>query len=809
MFPFLAVLICTMGALILLLVIISHEAAAQAEREAIKAQMERKPNLVEQREDSAWRADILKTSLRKTREKLSELRSRLGYVESDTSRLRNEVIDLAKTLQKLEQEDPTPENSKQLQEKLAHLQAKIAMARQKVNEQMKKMTGKDKSYAVVPYHGPNETRRHPIYVECRADGVFLQPEGVRLQESDFVGFFGPDNPLAAALRAKAAYLQQKYQFSDRLGRPYPLLLVRQTGIESYCAAMDAMRSWDSEFGYEFVEDDMKLDFNEPDMRLKQVVLREIEFARSKRQALAQAVPRLYNDPNFARSGNGGQQYYTVSPSKGGIVPYRGKVEDLKPVRPRRPVSGYPQYPNTNPGANVRPNVPPNGGVASNVPAYPGSYNGGNRVTAPQPTVNHGMTGTGNGMTETGNGMTGSASTTARNTLSGLGGSGYGVMGANGQGATAPLQNPGTMGSGNVPGTSGAPGMSGTQPSVPQMLNPLTGSGGGGATDSQEVPRLLQPPGVGAGGYPHTQGNSPGRPNSGNTYGNATISSSDAPIRQPPGIRGGLQGSGASRGTPSGQGASQGSAGGPGSPPAPMPEIKGEWPSHFSPVSTNSGSLSGGCNNPTCNNGSIPLPLAVGNPGTTDSPMLNRTSQAPLMNPWQASPSNPGSSANSANLQQSGSANSVNLQQPGSAMASLRHGSSSSKKGSIAEKRGKDWCLPEEAAYRVPLSRPISIECHGDRLVLRPTRHGVPGKMIPLKTQTRESVNELVSAVWDRVESWGTAGEEMYWRPILSVQVHPGGESRFADLQTLFEDSGFVVEQKKNGDVNRAASRRKR
>jgi hypothetical protein len=40
-----------------------------------------------------------------------------------------------------------------------------------------------------------------------------------------------------------------------------------------------------------------------------------------------------------------------------------------------------------------------------------------------------------------------------------------------------------------------------------------------------------------------------------------------------------------------------------------------------------------------------------------------------------------------------------------------------------------------------------------------------------------------------------AGNRMYWRPILQVQVAPGGEERFRDLAVLLEGSGLTVERK--------------
>ena len=41
-----------------------------------------------------------------------------------------------------------------------------------------------RSYAVVPYEGPNGTFRRPIYIECVKDELVLQPEGVRLTADD-------------------------------------------------------------------------------------------------------------------------------------------------------------------------------------------------------------------------------------------------------------------------------------------------------------------------------------------------------------------------------------------------------------------------------------------------------------------------------------------------------------------------------------------------------------------------------------------------------------------------------------------------
>ena len=59
---------------------------------------------------------------------------------------------------------------------------------------------------MVPYDGPNRTRRRPIYIECTADRVIIQPEGIVLSAADFGGPTGPGNPLASAVRAARDHL---------------------------------------------------------------------------------------------------------------------------------------------------------------------------------------------------------------------------------------------------------------------------------------------------------------------------------------------------------------------------------------------------------------------------------------------------------------------------------------------------------------------------------------------------------------------------------------------------------------------------
>jgi hypothetical protein len=315
LFPFLAVLICTMGALILLLVVIARHARLQAAQTHAVAAARRAKDLKEAKEDTEWRTGELEISRQKTQQQLAEARLILGHLEDHNRRLREQLARLKASLDNL---DRTGSDGSQQRDKLlsesARLKAAIAEAEDRLADAQKEAARRQHSFAVVPYRGPHETYRRPIYIECRADSVVLQPEGIVLTEDDFDGPMGPGNPLAAAFRATREYLLSQGQFDgEQSAEPYPLLLVRPEGIMAYYAARDALESWASEFGYELIGEDWELDFPPPDPQLAQVVRRALDTARVRQQRLAAAAPRRYSGSQ--------RKEYTVSRARGGVVPY--------------------------------------------------------------------------------------------------------------------------------------------------------------------------------------------------------------------------------------------------------------------------------------------------------------------------------------------------------------------------------------------------------------------------------------------------------------------------------------------------------
>ncbi|WP_347245310.1 hypothetical protein [Thermogutta sp.] len=307
LFPFLAVLICTMGVLILLLVILVRQARLKALAQARAAKAgsaaeEALPSpekLRQWEEDLQWQEEQLRVSHEKTQQQLTEARTLLGHIEDSLRRLRDEGLFWQEKLRQLESLRQTAGmEQKSLiesqQAELDELQRKIADLKAKREEAKRQSSAR--SYAIIPYQGPHGTRRRPIYLECRSDGVYLQPEGIRFPPEDFLGPLGPGNPLDAALRAVREEWLARHEFDPQKdGEPYPLLIVRPSGIEAYYAARAAMTSWGTEFGYELVEDDWPLSYPPPDPRLAQEVQDAVTLARRRQQFLVQSAPGKYGN----------------------------------------------------------------------------------------------------------------------------------------------------------------------------------------------------------------------------------------------------------------------------------------------------------------------------------------------------------------------------------------------------------------------------------------------------------------------------------------------------------------------------------
>ncbi|MGQ9605747.1 MAG: hypothetical protein ACUVTW_06060 [Thermogutta sp.] len=313
LFPFLAVLICTMGTLILLLVVLVRQVRLHVEQSPVSQQAEAglpsPEELARLREDLAWQQDRIREARQATQEQLNAARALLGHSEESIRRLRAELETLQKQFQALR--NPNAEaNAEALRKRLQATEEEIAALERQLAERGNPAP-RPVSYAVVPYLGKHGTARRPVYLECRGEAIVLQPEGIEFVLSDFLGPLGPGNPLDAALRAAREYLVRSGQVDPTQdGDTYPLLLVRPDGIEAFYAARAALTSWGTEFGYELIEADWTIAYPPPEPQLAAAVREAVRAARERREFLVRAAPGRYGR---------GSAKYRVSPYLGGAV----------------------------------------------------------------------------------------------------------------------------------------------------------------------------------------------------------------------------------------------------------------------------------------------------------------------------------------------------------------------------------------------------------------------------------------------------------------------------------------------------------
>jgi hypothetical protein len=627
-----------------------------------------------QREDIELRIAQMKQARAQTEADLAAERLKLSHVEDHERRLREKLRSLSIAADEMNRLGTAGEGERR--QAIADLESAkdaVQRAREAVDDARKHGQGQASAYSVVPYDGPNATRRRPIYIECRGDAVLLQPEGVELVPEDFAGLLGPGNPLAAALRATREYLARQAAAGEKPGEPYPLLLVRPDGIESYYAARSALDSWGSEFGYELVGADWKLKFAEPDPQLIQLTRQVVAEARLRQQEYLASMPHLSrnrNRPTYHASSRGG---FTREPGSRG-----------------------------------------NGGSGSNGWDSLGSNWARRRGTA-----------------------------------------GDGIDGNGDSDGTSP--GPG----GPQPGSDGRY-AGGDGPGGTSSLGSDQRGGFGGAGNSD-----LAPHGQGGGDLQTSQsghGGSPGGDFDPTKNGTGGVGSRQS----------GSADSASSRydtaGSRSGQGGGTGDAAG--------DRASGTL------SSTASGSQSRGANQASGSPGAI-ASRSNGSRGGSSSGGSNASAGASGTQGSAGGSSSAGGSASGGDS----SSQAMGGQPPSaSLMASKKH-------NSMAKSRGRDWGLPESGPAAVAATRPIAVECYNDHLIIVPEASNEVPREIRLGANTQESMDELVSNVWQHMKGWGIAGKGMCWRPTLWVDVKPGAADRYADMKALLAESGLDVRER--------------
>lgn len=340
LFPFLAVLLCTMGALVVLLVAMAHVSRQQAiagvetnrDRQATAAvdpdQVLRKSHLeivTQRQKELEEQRTIASKALREEQLRLASIEESIRDLEDHVKSLRFAIQDV------IEEDSQHYDDHAQAEKNLAHLEKLIAETSEEI-EQLKKEQGTRKSYSFVPYSGKNGTRRLPLYIECTEFAAILQPEGVRLFQVDLATKLTSDTSLARIIRAtKQFYHRDHPEWRDDPDKePYPLIIVRPGGIKAYQAVRDALEEMGSDYGYEMVEADWELKYPPANEALAVLQERERKNARLDLLRLARSAPskaaesgispqgieNLIRNQDAAQMGTGtGAQQHSLSRNK--------------------------------------------------------------------------------------------------------------------------------------------------------------------------------------------------------------------------------------------------------------------------------------------------------------------------------------------------------------------------------------------------------------------------------------------------------------------------------------------------------------
>ena len=280
-----------------------------------------------QGEEADWFAEQFVRVRQEAEAELAERQARLALAEKETQKVKDELLRLEQLARQLDSEaSTTPEEVEHLKRLLAQQEQRKAEAELELAELQKEAAQKAKSYAIVPARRTDGTFRRPIYIECVNNKIILQPEGVELVPADFIAMDQPDNPFDTVYRTIRQYYVDTKQIV-RGSEPYPLLIVRPSGVEMYenAYARLAERKWIKDFGYEIVNEDWNIQYPEPNEELRNRILQQLEVARNRLTGYLVAMRMASASPGYGSGygngyGGGGLPQQFRMDHKGNVVP---------------------------------------------------------------------------------------------------------------------------------------------------------------------------------------------------------------------------------------------------------------------------------------------------------------------------------------------------------------------------------------------------------------------------------------------------------------------------------------------------------
>jgi hypothetical protein len=500
-FPFLAVLLCTMGSLILLLLIIDRRARvvaaikarnaleqisradAQAE-EARHAEWERRRRLLH--EELANQDQAIMTQLSSAQSEEMRLTTALQQEGLGTQALAQQLRTQQEQIARWEENlaarrgelEGLAKGSAASQTELARLTVELRRMEQTLADLKALRERQQQTYSLIPYRGKRGDNRKPIYVECTSTSLIFHPDRQTVALGPLFAPLGLKEEIERRLSARRGAVAA---VDDKAARQeYILFLIRPSGITTYYKATALLQKLGVDFGYEFIDADWVLNFPDDDSANPNQpwMLAGAGVAASPQKGPIRKVTGI---PPI---GKGAATLQTTAVTEGG----------------EQPVSGFPGGRQANPGLAA-------GLVGSPGGAFSDGRGGGgtgNTVTGIQP--GQGTSGRGFGLNASSNGpgnpTGGPEASLAARAIGGLSLpraiSGSGSMTASpGTGATVAKQEP----AGSLPGMPGSYG-SGSGAAAGErgeIASPQSGASSQTLASQNQVPVLPEGAQLGSGG----------------------------------------------------------------------------------------------------------------------------------------------------------------------------------------------------------------------------------------------------------------------------------------------------------------------
>lgn len=170
----------------------------------------------------------------------------------------------------------------QLEQRILGLRRQLKMTA----DQQRADAGK---YSIVPFDGKSGTTRRPLLVECTDTGFRFVPEDVFISAADIEGFTERQNPLLAGAVALTQYWNQVNQQQGGATpdtQPYVLLIVRPSGTLGYYVSVRLLAALKQQHGYELIAEDVQLNWPKVDVGAQAACRAAVEGMLAQRPSIA-------------------------------------------------------------------------------------------------------------------------------------------------------------------------------------------------------------------------------------------------------------------------------------------------------------------------------------------------------------------------------------------------------------------------------------------------------------------------------------------------------------------------------------------